>query len=91
MTMAFDICRLDYRWCEAAFELAIEMFVRHSHYIWQSEQNCQIAMPMMPSYFTVMFWMVWHLLGLISDLRLLIQQNNLSFFVIFGGVLLKNK
>jgi hypothetical protein len=31
MTMAFDICRLDHRWCEAAFELATEVFVRHSH------------------------------------------------------------
>ena len=30
MTMAFDICRLDDRWCEAAFDLATEVFVRHS-------------------------------------------------------------
>ena len=28
--MAFDICRLDDRWCEAAFDLATEVFVRHS-------------------------------------------------------------
>ena len=31
MTVAIDICRLDHRWREAAFELAIEVFFRHSH------------------------------------------------------------
>lgn len=31
MTVEFDICRLDHRWCEAAFEPATEVFVRHSH------------------------------------------------------------
>ncbi len=89
--MAFDICRLDRGWCEAAFGLATEMFVRYSPCIWQSEQNRLIAMPLMTSILTVIRWMVWHLLRLISDLRYLFQQHKQLFFVFYDGASLEGK
>ena len=89
MAMAFDICRLDNRWCESAFELTTEMSVRHSqlHPAVVAEPSSYRALLGRYFYCDVMDGLSF--IAIDPPLKNFIKQYKQLFFVIFGRALIK--